>query len=351
MARHRSPQGRSASLGLLSPQFAVAGVGGLIGAFPTGPHVRRARTPGHPGYSVPSGYSVPAGYTGPAGYPGSSGSSDEGSRISASTRIAAAVVAVGSIAGAAHVTVGSGEIPSPATWFDTGSVTASAAIPAPRAPVDAVPASAPIADSATIAALATPAAAGGSVAARTVTAGGGVHTGAAEAVEGAAASITKVQEAAAERARAAEAARAAGATGSLQSAPASAGGAVSIVSGRVTSGFGSRWGTQHGGLDIAAPIGTPIHVPLAGTVISSGSASGFGMWVRVKHDDGTITVYGHINRSMVEVGQKVGAGQQIAEVGNRGQSTGPHLHIEVIDPSGSKLNPKPWLDANGFSYT
>ncbi|MBC3192922.1 M23 family metallopeptidase [Pseudonocardia sp. C8] len=105
------------------------------------------------------------------------------------------------------------------------------------------------------------------------------------------------------------------------------------------------------GLDIAAPIGTPIHVPLAGTVVSSGPASGFGMWVRVKHDDGTVTVYGHINRSLVKVGQKVAAGQQIAEVGNKGQSTGPHLHIEVVDPSGTKINPKPWLDANGFSYT
>ena len=335
MARHRSPQGRSASLGLLSPQFAVAGVGGPIGAFPTGPRVRRSRT------HAPAGYSPP----------GSSGSSLEGSRISASTRIAAAVVAVGGIAGAAHATVGSGELPSPAAWFDaTPAATASdaAAVPAPRAPVDAAPA-APIADSATIAALATPAAAGGSVAARAVTVAPGVHTGAAQAVESAAASVTDVQKAAAERARAAEAARAAGATGSLQSA--SAGGAVSIVSGRVTSGFGSRWGSQHKGLDIAAPIGTPIHVPLGGTVISSGSASGFGMWVRVEHDDGTVTVYGHINRSLVTVGQKVTPGQQIAEVGNRGQSTGPHLHIEVVDPSGTKINPKPWLDANGFSYT
>ncbi len=132
---------------------------------------------------------------------------------------------------------------------------------------------------------------------------------------------------------------------------ASSNGGVSIVRGVVTSGFGSRWGTKHYGLDIAAPIGTPIHTPLAGTVISSGPASGFGLWVRVRHADGTITVYGHINRSFVTVGQQVSAGQKIAEVGNRGQSTGSHLHIEVIDPSGTKINPKPWLDANGFQYT
>jgi murein DD-endopeptidase MepM/ murein hydrolase activator NlpD len=126
--------------------------------------------------------------------------------------------------------------------------------------------------------------------------------------------------------------------------------AVQMIRGRVTSGFGGRWGSFHQGLDIAAPIGTPIRVPLAGTVISSGPASGFGLWVRVRHADGTITVYGHINRSLVRVGQKVSAGQQIAEVGNRGQATGPHLHIEVVTPRGTKINPRPWLDQHSIVY-
>jgi murein DD-endopeptidase MepM/ murein hydrolase activator NlpD len=121
------------------------------------------------------------------------------------------------------------------------------------------------------------------------------------------------------------------------------GSAIQMITGRITSGFGARWGTVHQGLDIAAPIGTPIRVPLDGTVIDSGPASGFGLWVRVRHDDGTITVYGHINRSLVRVGQRVTAGQEIAEVGNRGQATGPHLHIEVITPGGTKINPQPWL--------
>ena len=102
-------------------------------------------------------------------------------------------------------------------------------------------------------------------------------------------------------------------------------------------------------MDVAAPIGTPIHVPLAGVVISSGPASGFGMWVRVQHADGTITVYGHINRSFVRVGQHVAAGDVIAETGNRGQSTGPHLHIGVM-VNGVYVNPKPWLDARGIRY-
>jgi murein DD-endopeptidase MepM/ murein hydrolase activator NlpD len=130
----------------------------------------------------------------------------------------------------------------------------------------------------------------------------------------------------------------------------SLGGAVQMIVGRVTSGFGARWGTAHNGLDIAAPIGTPIHVPLDGTVIDSGPASGFGLWVRVRHADGTITVYGHINRSLVNKGETVSAGQVIAEVGNRGQSTGPHLHIEVVTPGGTKINPQPWLDERGIGY-
>ena len=125
---------------------------------------------------------------------------------------------------------------------------------------------------------------------------------------------------------------------------------VQMLRGRVTSGFGARWGAQHRGLDIAAPIGTPIRAPLAGTVIDSGPVAGFGLWVRVRHIDGTMTVYGHINRTLVLVGQQVAAGQVIAEVGNRGRSTGPHLHIEVLTPSGAKINPRPWLDVRGIGY-
>jgi murein DD-endopeptidase MepM/ murein hydrolase activator NlpD len=126
--------------------------------------------------------------------------------------------------------------------------------------------------------------------------------------------------------------------------------AVQMVTGRVTSGFGSRWGRAHKGLDIAAPVGTPIQVPMAGEVIASGPASGFGLWVRVRHDDGTVTTYGHVNRALVRVGEQVAAGQEIAEVGNRGHSTGPHLHVEVQTPGGVTVNPRPWLDGHGIGY-
>ncbi|MGH3905173.1 MAG: M23 family metallopeptidase, partial [Pseudonocardiaceae bacterium] len=81
-------------------------------------------------------------------------------------------------------------------------------------------------------------------------------------------------------------------------------------------------------------------------VINSGPASGFGLWVRVQHDDGTITVYGHIDETLVDVGQRVAAGEQIATVGNRGNSTGPHLHFEVL-LGGSKADPLEWLRDNG----
>ncbi|WP_433555675.1 M23 family metallopeptidase [Pseudonocardia xinjiangensis] len=169
-----------------------------------------------------------------------------------------------------------------------------------------------------------------------------------------AASLVKaadLQQAAADAAaRAAEQAKVAEAARVAEAAKKAAASTVEMIIGRVTSGFGARWGSSHQGLDIAAPIGTPIRVPLAGTVIDSGPASGFGLWVRVRHADGTITVYGHINRSLVRVGQKVTAGQEIAEVGNRGQSTGPHLHIEVITPGGTKINPRPWLDQHGIRY-
>lgn len=121
--------------------------------------------------------------------------------------------------------------------------------------------------------------------------------------------------------------------------------------GTFTSGFGARWGVTHYGIDIANRIGTPIYAVTEGVVIDSGPASGFGMWVRVRHPSGYTSVYGHINRSLVKVGQQVKAGQKIAEMGNRGQSTGPHLHFEIWDPSGRKLNPLSWLATRGIRVT
>ncbi|GAA2569240.1 hypothetical protein GCM10010210_51130 [Pseudonocardia hydrocarbonoxydans] len=118
--------------------------------------------------------------------------------------------------------------------------------------------------------------------------------------------------------------------------------------GRFTSGFGGRWGTSHNGIDIANAIGTPIYAVTDGVVEESGPASGFGMWVVLRHPDGTKSVYGHINRSLVQVGDEVRAGEQIAELGNRGFSTGPHLHFEIHDANDNPMNPRPWLEQHGI---
>lgn len=118
--------------------------------------------------------------------------------------------------------------------------------------------------------------------------------------------------------------------------------------GTYTSGYGARWGTLHAGVDIANAIGTPVYAVADGVVLESGPAAGFGLWVRIQHSDGTITVYGHIDSSEVQAGQTVMAGDEIAKMGNRGQSTGPHLHFEVHLGGGSKIDPLPWLASRGI---
>ena len=129
-------------------------------------------------------------------------------------------------------------------------------------------------------------------------------------------------------------------------------GYVLPAAGRTSSCFGARWGVQHLGQDIAAPIGTPIYAATSGVVKRAGTATGFGLAVYILGDDGAVTVYGHVNRYFVDAGERVSAGEQIAEVGNRGQSTGPHLHFEV-HPSGAMyggaVNPGPWMRARGVA--
>ncbi|MFI9402581.1 M23 family metallopeptidase [Nocardia sp. NPDC052316] len=123
---------------------------------------------------------------------------------------------------------------------------------------------------------------------------------------------------------------------------------VRPIAGILTSTFGERWGSLHAGLDLADAIGTPIAAVTDGVVLEAGPASGFGMWVRVQQDDGTIGVYGHVNDILATVGQQVRAGDIIATVGNRGFSTGPHLHYEVHLPGGQPIDPLPWLAGRGI---
>lgn len=98
-------------------------------------------------------------------------------------------------------------------------------------------------------------------------------------------------------------------------------------SGRVSSRYGPRGKSFHSGIDIAAPIGTPIYATAAGTVIKAGPASGYGQAVYIDHGNGWITEYGHVNSMSVRSGTKVEQGQRIATVGNKGRSSGPHLHL------------------------
>lgn len=102
----------------------------------------------------------------------------------------------------------------------------------------------------------------------------------------------------------------------------------------ISQPFGAQNGHDNGGhpgVDIAAPMNSPIYAATSGRVISAGPASGFGQWIRIQAPDGTVTVYGHMypQNMFVKVGDTVQAGQRIALVGANGNSTGPHLHFEV----------------------
>jgi hypothetical protein len=115
-----------------------------------------------------------------------------------------------------------------------------------------------------------------------------------------------------------------------------------------TSGFGYRWGVLHAGIDIANSIGTPIVAAADGVVIDAGPTAGYGAWVKLRHADGTVTLYGHVNTWLVSKGDRVMAGDQIATIGNRGNSTGPHLHFSVLLNGTDFIDPVPWLAQRGL---
>ena len=110
--------------------------------------------------------------------------------------------------------------------------------------------------------------------------------------------------------------------------------------GVLTSGYGRRWGRMHRGIDIAAPIGTPVVAAAPGVGVSSGwNSGGYGNLVEIQHPDGSLTLYAHNNRILVRRGQEVTQGQQISEMGSTGRSTGPHCHFEVHPPGKGAVNP------------
>lgn len=109
--------------------------------------------------------------------------------------------------------------------------------------------------------------------------------------------------------------------------------------GKVTSEFGLRRGRPHKGIDIANKSGTPIHAALDGVVVFSGVQRGYGNVVVLEHPNFVMTVYAHNEKNLVRVNDRVNQGQQIANMGSTGNSTGPHLHFEYR-VKGTAINPR-----------
>lgn len=128
-------------------------------------------------------------------------------------------------------------------------------------------------------------------------------------------------------------------------APSGSGGAAAyLVNGWMSQGYHGG----HDGVDLAAPMGSPIYAAGSGTVIASGPAGGYGQWVRIEHADGWVTEYGHMSSRHVAVGDTVSAGQHIADVGSEGQSSGPHLHFEAhSDDDGWGEDPVAYMQSRG----
>ncbi|MEM7743012.1 MAG: DUF5930 domain-containing protein [Pseudomonadota bacterium] len=119
---------------------------------------------------------------------------------------------------------------------------------------------------------------------------------------------------------------------------------------RRTSGFGMRRdpmrrsSRMHNGVDFAAPVGTAIYATGEGVVTYSGRQRGYGIIVKIRHAFGFETVYAHLSKSRVSVGQRVSRGDRIADMGSTGRSTGSHLHYEVR-VNGTPINPSTFIKA------
>ncbi len=159
-------------------------------------------------------------------------------------------------------------------------------------------------------------------------------------------------------AQAGAAAPAGAAAGVCPGLPVPAGSWIRPTAGQVTSGYGTRWGTLHAGVDIAGPRDTPVYATADGTVTRAECTStycdrdgnlglaGYGHLVEVDHGAGVSTRYAHLSAYTVTAGQPVRAGALIGFQGSTGNSTGVHLHLEVrLD--GAPVDPVPWLAQRG----
>jgi murein DD-endopeptidase MepM/ murein hydrolase activator NlpD len=119
--------------------------------------------------------------------------------------------------------------------------------------------------------------------------------------------------------------------------------------GRITSTFGHRENPfggnnveTHKGLDISGPIGSPVKAMAEGKVEFAGQRGGFGNCIMLNHANGFETLYGHLSKILVTLGENVKIGQIIGKIGSTGRSTGPHLHYE-IHKNGQQINPQSFL--------
>jgi murein DD-endopeptidase MepM/ murein hydrolase activator NlpD len=134
----------------------------------------------------------------------------------------------------------------------------------------------------------------------------------------------------------------------LSAAPLAAGAApcpVALpVTGEFSSGFGPRGRAMHPGVDIRAPVGTPVRAPVGGVVVFAGRYYGYGLMVDIRHRDGSVSRYAHLARIApgVAPGSRVAPEETIGAVGRTGRTTGAHLHVE-LRRDGRPVDPWPWL--------
>ncbi len=114
------------------------------------------------------------------------------------------------------------------------------------------------------------------------------------------------------------------------------------TSGRLSSPYGMRSGRMHRGIDLANRTGTNIYASDGGRVTFAGYKGSYGYMIEVNHENGYVTRYAHASKLLVKSGERVYRGQHIAEMGNSGRSTGPHLHFEVV-ANGAHQNPSRFI--------
>jgi murein DD-endopeptidase MepM/ murein hydrolase activator NlpD len=122
-------------------------------------------------------------------------------------------------------------------------------------------------------------------------------------------------------------------------------GSVTSTFGHRENPFGGEGIETHKGLDIAGPMGAPVKAMAKGEVAFAGTKGGFGNCIVLKHGNGFETLYGHLSKIIVHIGDKIDIGQQIGNIGSTGRSTGPHLHYEVHQ-NGQKIDPQNFITLN-----